>query len=149
MQLDTAVSGSIGYRSSEGSLGVVVEAANTDAVFFCAPKLIIGGGTHGWLARPDRRVGPASREEERCALQAKSSGSTTQRATGSSNARAGATCSSTTPPSRVTDSVPWKKARQLSSRSSTVPRARRRATSANPSEASLYHLPGASAPGSA
>ena len=72
------------------------------AVFFCAPRARAGGLVR---ARGARCRDHSKQEEERCASQARSSGSTTPRATGSSSARVAATCSCTTRRSRAPASV--------------------------------------------
>src|SRR5213596_1201580 len=56
--------------------------------------------------RPSRRT--QGKDKERCASQARSSGSTTPRVTGSSNAKAAATSSSTIPLFRAPVSGPWR-----------------------------------------
>src|SRR4051794_15377004 len=69
---------------------------------------------------------------ERCALQARSSGSTTPRVTASSSAKAAVTSSSTTRPSRAPVSGRSRKVRRWNSRLLTARRAHRQATSQKP-----------------
>src|SRR5262249_40685423 len=93
----------------------------------------------------------SKQEEERCVSQARSSGSTTPRATVSSSGTGAAMSSSTTRPFRVTASDRSKKARRSSSRSLTAPRARRPATSpksepTDSAQASLLPPPALSRP---
>src|SRR5207247_2727288 len=83
----------------------------------------------GWFREDDVVVAQQGKERERCVLQARSSGSTTPRVTGSSSATEAVTCSSTTRPFRATGSARSRKARRLSSRSLTVRKARRPETS--------------------
>src|SRR5262245_3342897 len=110
------------------SLNVEVEAAERVAVFFCVPKLIYGFGSQATKRHPARSR-TASREEERCASQARSSGSTTPRVTDSSNAREAVTCSCITPQSVATASAHSKKARQSNSKSLMARRVHRQGTS--------------------
>src|SRR5262252_922448 len=77
----------------------------------------------------DAHVRHSKQEEERCVSQARSSGSTTQKATGLSSATEAVTCSCTTRPFRATASARSRRARRSSSRSLTARRARRPATS--------------------
>src|SRR5438552_18826080 len=83
----------------------------------------------GWFNDAATSSRHSKQEEERCASQARSSGSTTPRVTDSSNATEAVTSSCTTPPSRATASDRSRRGRQWSSRSLTARRARRPATS--------------------
>src|SRR5438876_4109122 len=97
----------------------------------------------GSLSSIDARPRHSKQEEERCASQARSNGSTTPRAMDSSNATEAAMSSSTIRPFRVTVSGRSRKVRRWSSRSLTVRRARRPATSprSNPSWLMVGSLP--------
>ena len=77
------------------------------AAFFVASSVQLGG-------RSRRHGGDShSKEEERCASQARSSGSTTPRATASSSVKAAATCSCTSRRSRAPASGRSRKARRV------------------------------------
>src|SRR5688572_19325149 len=112
--LDTPVTPRVALGRIRGrSPDVAVEAAQALAVFFCAPKLICGFGQHAierLFCPQGARL--ASREEERCVSQARSSGSITPRGMGSLNARVAAMCSCTTPRSVATASGPLKRVRR-------------------------------------
>src|SRR5262249_60405606 len=101
-----------------GGPGAVGEKAAQPRPFFCPLQLF-----------NDAHVRHSKQEEERCVSQARSSGSTTQKATGLSSATEAVTCSCTTRPFRATASVRSRRARRSSSRSLTDRRARRPATS--------------------
>src|SRR6185436_3424 len=95
------------------------------AAFFCCPQLIqrcVGGSSVRWL-RAASKTG-----RERCVSQARSSGSTTPRATVLSSAKAAATCSCTTRRFRAPVSALLKRDSRLSSKSLTVLKVRRPAT---------------------
>src|SRR5262245_14133409 len=103
--------------STPGGPGAVRErAAQTAALFFCP------------LYCSTTRLA-SKQEEERCVSQARSSGSTTQKVTGSSSATEAVPSSPTTRPSRATASGRSRKVRQWNSRSLTAPKARRPETS--------------------
>src|SRR4029453_4982020 len=104
-------------------------------LFFFAPYIV------------QRRVSRHSKqEEERCVSQARSSGSTTQKVTGSSSATEAVTSSSTTRPSKATASGPSRKVRQWSSRSLTAPKARKPETSRRSSPSTWLGAPAGARP---